>query len=105
MISDTQMRYGSRVFCHGRSCRPCCFCQETRRAANELMSGIALPSPRSSRRAGRLLTIGEALLRFTRRFRGRIFRDDFLERASGAGGVAELDLTAGDIEQCVRDFL
>src|SRR5262245_36691165 len=29
MISDSQMRYGSRVFCHGRSWRPCCFCHAT----------------------------------------------------------------------------
>ena len=29
MISDTQIRYGSRVRCHGRSCRPWTRCQAT----------------------------------------------------------------------------
>src|SRR5450755_1470689 len=29
MISESQTRYGSRVFCHGSAWRPCCFCQAT----------------------------------------------------------------------------
>ena len=34
MISDSQIRYGSRVSCQGRSWRPCARCHATRRAAN-----------------------------------------------------------------------
>src|SRR5215218_7265621 len=35
MISESQTRYGSRVFCQGSACRPCSFCQATMRSANE----------------------------------------------------------------------
>ncbi|MNK95946.1 hypothetical protein D3C87_1162070 [compost metagenome] len=44
MISDSQIRYGSRVFCHGRSCRPCVRCHVTTRApksSGTAMSGLA----------------------------------------------------------------
>ena len=34
MISASQIRYGSRVRCHGRSWRPCVRCQSTMRRAN-----------------------------------------------------------------------
>src|SRR6266581_5695373 len=38
MISDSQMRYASRVFCHGRSLRPARLCQAMSRGAKEFIS-------------------------------------------------------------------
>src|SRR3990167_7760717 len=42
MTSDTQIGYGSRVPCHGRSCRPWRFCQAISLAAKLGMLGYGL---------------------------------------------------------------
>src|SRR5260221_13223061 len=42
MISDSHTRYGSRLRCHGRSCRPCARCHAIRRGAKSEGSIIGL---------------------------------------------------------------
>src|SRR4051812_19916409 len=42
MISDSQMRYASRVFCQGRLWRPCCCCHITTLRANVPSCATAL---------------------------------------------------------------
>src|SRR5271165_62855 len=90
MISEIQIRYGSRVCCHGRSLRPCACCQAISRAAKV--------------RRKRLPPC-ETLPGLSRCFGRRILGDQVLERAPRPGGVAELDLTACNIEQGVGHFL
>ena len=57
MISDSQMRYGSRVFCQGRSCRPCWRCHATTRAANEADGGSRARGSAAAAARGRLTTV------------------------------------------------
>src|SRR6478672_6943788 len=59
MISESQTRYGSRVFCHGSACRPCSRCQATIRAANGNASGRSCRSliVRSGGRRGSSLAL------------------------------------------------
>src|SRR5215475_9278027 len=100
MTSESQMRYGSRVRCHGRSCRPAFFCQAISRAAKEpdaLPRRIACEATRRS--------AAEALLRFGGGVRAGETRDDVLERAPRAGVVAQLDLTARDVEEGIGNLL
>src|SRR6187399_496086 len=47
MISESQIAYGSRVPCHGRSCRPCFFCQVVSFAA--MPDAMNVPPRRQSR--------------------------------------------------------
>ena len=91
MISDTQMRYGSRVPCHGRSWRPCTRCHATTR-------------------------VRERARRARRRWRQRIPSRCFAFMAAsdcgyfaissssvrrGAGAVAHLGLRGRDVEERV----
>src|SRR5215468_8542827 len=88
MISDSQIRYGSRVRCHGRSRRPKRRCQAINRAAKDCERSAAEPLPR-----------------LARGFRGRVARDDVLERAARTGVVTQLDLTARNVEEGIGDLL
>src|SRR5215831_4492718 len=101
MISESQMRYGSRVRCHGRSRRPAFFCQAISRAAKE----AGAPTPRIACEAATRRSAAEALPRFGRGVRAGEARNDVLERAPRAGVVAQLDLTARDVEEGIGNLL
>ena len=121
MISASQIRYASRVPCHGRSCRPCARCHADRRVANERAGagrrrrrtlrqaaedGCAARSRRSAAtsRAGGRSADREALPRLDRGLGLRVLRDQLLERAPRRRAVAQLELAGGDVEQRVRHF-
>src|SRR5438105_12502775 len=55
--------------------------------------------------SARLLAARQPLARLAGRLRRRILGDDFLERLFCAAAVAELDLSARDVEQRVGHFL
>ncbi len=77
MISDSQMRYGSRVFCQGRSWRPARRCHAISPVAKRVTTiGRSAPGPACLASPRR-----QALARLGRRFGRRILGDDFLERA------------------------
>ena len=111
MISDSQMRYGSRVFCHGRSWRPCVRCQAitpigeshrwaARLAALQRCIAVGLKPDHGTLRFPSAHP--EPLLRLRRRLRLRVLADQLLERAARRGVVAELRLRRRDVEQRVR---
>src|SRR5512147_580784 len=88
MISDSQIRYGSRVSCHGSPWRPWRFCHAITRAAKEG------DRPRGSARTEPLLRLGGGLGL-------RVLREQVLERAPRTRAVAEVELRGRDVEHRV----
>src|SRR6185437_7612948 len=122
MTSDSQMRYASRVFCHGRPCLPCARCHSMMRAAKleslftlramtrsvsgsvgvggviiGAMAGtpiITPPTPTESAHA-------EALPCARRGVGLRIPGNELFERSASGRVVAHVGLRGSDVEQGV----
>src|SRR5574338_1494263 len=92
MISETQIAYGSRVPCHGKSWRPWRRCQATSVAAKPVIGTSASPPEQAlqlileAAAARLLLAAAQALLEL---FAHRRF-DLLLRRLGGDGGEIEL---------------
>src|SRR5258705_8917469 len=98
MISESQTRYGSCVFCQGSAWRPCCFCQATMRSAKERSAGKARRS--LIRRWCRRLASSLALLHlFDRHGVVEQRQVDLDERGVGRERRGE-----GVLAQCLREL-